>query len=376
MQKIRIGGICAALALILTACGGGGGGGGSTASGPQSSTGGTASGPQSSTVRDYQSADAPKTEEATQLVANAEPAFGSVTQSTNTDSHGVTTDRASASYDGSVLRVTIERQSKSDLVLDTARHRLQEANVIARATGLPAKEFFLLNKGSSSATLAYAGVVEIGDGATDWLAGGYWLHLVGDVAAGTTTSVEAGAFADSPEIQGTPTLPTSGSATYNGAAGGLYAAQYGTDATVARGSLELGEYAGDLTLTADFDAKSVLGNIDNVYLSGVMVEAGTGDVLTVDWTLTDYELALGEARISSDGTFKANKVSLTNTDPLISITSSSGSWGGKFSTSDDSDGNPRMVAGTHAGRARTSGGTEASFVGAFYGLTPAYRGSR
>ena len=47
------------------------------------------------------------------------------------------------------------------------------------------------------------------------------------------------------------TLPVTGTATYNGRAGGLYVASAGTDAPLP-GALEIGEYEGRATLTADF----------------------------------------------------------------------------------------------------------------------------
>ena len=74
----------------------------------------------------------------------------------------------------------------------------------------------------TSATLAEVAVDWANGDPADYLAGGYWLHADGNVAAGIVTSVEAGAFVDGPELSlsNPPTLPVRGTANYRGAAAG------------------------------------------------------------------------------------------------------------------------------------------------------------
>lgn len=182
---------------------------------------------------------------------------------------------------------------------------------------------------------------------TDYLAGGYWAH-----ASLATQGVEIGAFIDGPAYDGNVDLPVTGAAIYNGIAGGLYASSYGTDAGSLEGTFVGGEYSGDLTLDADFGTKSISGNIHNINLDGVS---------------SDYGLNFGSTPINPDGQFEGDGITVTH--PRLNITDSSGSWAGKFSTIDDSSGNPRGVAGTHKGSLITNGGTEAVFVGAHYGVT-------
>ena len=86
---------------------------------------------------------------------------------------------------------------------------------------------------------------------------------------------------------------------------------------------------------------------------------------------SDYRLILDSLRVNSDGTFRGSGVRLTHPD--LNITSTEDTWGGKFSTMEDSMGNPRIVAGTHGGIATTSGGSEAAFIGAFYGATNQFK---
>ena len=69
--------------------------------------------------------------------------------------------------------------------------------------------------------------------------------------------------------------------------------------------------------------------------------------------------------IASDGTFRGEGVTVTH--PLYTIVDSEGAWGGRFSTIDDADGNPRLVAGTHGASWTSSGGTKAIFLGTLVG---------
>ena len=77
-------------------------------------------------------------------------------------------------------------------------------------------------------------------------------------------------------------------------------------------------------------------------------------------------MELGAAPFGPDGTFAGSDVTITH--PSFTA-QTDGSWGGRFSTTDDSAGNPRVVAGTFGGAANTSGESEFTFVGAFFGAT-------
>ena len=160
-------------------------------------------------------------------------------------------------------------------------------------------------------------------------------------------------------------MPTSGTATYDGKAAGAYASRYGTDVpAVPQGSHELGEYAGDLTLIANFGTANISGWIHNIALNGVLVTPqGQTAEFDVD---SDYQLHLGATSFTADGTFSGTDVTVTHPAGTLQ---SEGSWGGKFSTIDTAAGNPRLVAGTTGGTATAPSGSTASFVGGFYGAT-------
>ena len=196
----------------------------------------------------------------------------------------------------------------------------------------------------------------------DWLTGGYWMHV-----ADNMDLIDAGAFVDGPELNGTPTLPYLGTATYKGFATGGFASEYGSDhPNVSAGAHEVGEYEGELQLTADFTRRRISGQIQKIHVSGIRTPL-VGTSRPFANVPVPYEFNLGETRFSSRGF--TGKTTVTSTDPGIRIAGSDGSWGGKFSIVPDGDGNPRVVAGTHGEEFTTTGGTRAGFIGAFAGAT-------
>ena len=116
------------LAGALNACGGGGGSGGDGVpeiNVPEPDDGGSGGdggpqvnepepddgGPPPTAGADFldTSSDVEKLLEAGVRLSESTPAFGSVTQSSNRDAAGVTTDRAETTWDGSRLTVKVER---------------------------------------------------------------------------------------------------------------------------------------------------------------------------------------------------------------------------------------------------------------------------
>ena len=370
MLNIRFGGIAAALLLALTACGGGGGGSGSTGVGPQAPGDGMSD-------RDILLADPEGNRQAIEDASAPTPRFGSVTQSTNSDSDGVTTDRARANLEGSKLTVMVTRGDDSSFTFNTADDRFSQETSTSEVSGLEFTHWGFVKQTGAGArtetTLAYAAHTSTGDDATDWLAGGYWLQLHGDIGVGRIDRIEAGAFVDGPELRTSPTLPTIGTAAYNGEARGFYGTVYGTDdPNVPQGSVEVGLYEGKVALTADFQDAIVSGEIDEITLDYRLTEAGSGDVFTGQIE-SEYTLTLGDAPIAANGQFASKDITLAHPDLTIT---SSGSWGGRFSSEADADGNPRVVAGTHGGTGTTPEGSKASFIGAFYGVTDRHAADR
>ena len=307
--------------------------------------------------------------EAAAGAADAGPGFGSVTQSSNVGSDGVTTDRARATFSlASGLGLTISRDSGSTLSLNSASHRFNYDTDPNDAVD----DFHLFSSSATEFTLARVVTAWTEGDDSDYLAFGYWLHGSGDLENDDVDvrTAEIGAFVDGPELRGTPTLPVSGTATYDGFASGLYSAEAGTDITdVPEGTYEIGEFFGDMELTADFGDETISGSVDNIVLLYYLGVEPDETVYEGSNESTDYELYLGSASIDSNGQFTGSDVTLRH--PFLDFQPATGSWGGRFSTLDVNDnGIPDVVGGTAGGTASTSGGSTITFVGGYFGGEP------
>ena len=196
----------------------------------------------------------------------------------------------------------------------------------------------------------------------DWLTGGYWMQVNDQMEV-----VGAGAFVDGPELAGRPSLPSLGTASYEGFATGGYATEYGTGQGDARsGTHELGAYRGNVSITADFGSLSISGRVHTIQVNGFQTSP-EGVERRLSNVAVPYEFVLRTTSFDQVGF--TGEVSVSSNDQMIEIATSDGSWGGKFSIVPDDEGFPRVVAGTHGATLTTMEGTRASFIGAFVGST-------
>ena len=252
--------LCAATIALLTlaACGGGGGG---------TASNGEPSGP---TVTDARSASGGAARSAGAQAATNLPNFSSVTQSANTGSvAGVSGDAASTSFDGRNVRVTVQRTDGSRLVFDGATDRIDSESYNPIVPGYSYRGDSLLT--STATTLSVAAVYTNWNNAdpNDYLAGGYWMHLEGQIDTLDISGADIGAFVDGPELSGAPTLPRLGTARYLGQAGGLYVHE-------SVRSVEVGEFGADVQLTANFASNTISGCVgceNGVTVWGVATDA-------------------------------------------------------------------------------------------------------
>ena len=348
MQKHQFAAVVAATVgvVMLSACGGGGGSSSSMMSDldAQRPTASAAATVQASGVT-----------AAANRAASSLPLFGSVSQSASRDGvSGISTDRVSTTFDGDDFTLSVRRQRGNDAHLSSAEDHTD--GYLYDYTPIPGHDRgadgFIVDYRPSETTAAYVAVSWLNSDPTDYLAGGYWLHISGDVLGSGAIADDAGAFIDGPEISlaSRPTMPVQGSATYRGDAAGLYGATYGSDVPQYQGETEIGEWAGDLRLMADFASRTIGGDVDSI---------------TVDGYASDYRIGLGAVSFDSRGTFRGSTVRLEH--PQLAFTRNTGNWGGMFSNRLDSTGDPRLVAGTLGGEAETTGGSTATFVGAWYG---------
>jgi len=206
-------------------------------------------------------------------------------------------------------------------------------------------------------------------GQTDYLAGGFWLHLEGNFDSRDFKLADVGAFVGGLQLDGTPTIPRAGSASYEGEARGLYAYRFGSsNSQIPEGSFTFGEYRADAELRANFSSMTVDGCIgcgrmadlsDWSGLQSVLQDASTTVSLDAE---VPVDVRLSSAPIS-DGTFASTDIDVRVFDEQ-SIVSSNGSWGGKFSDVSVA-GMPRLVAGTTGVNWTESDGAGGSLVGVF-----------
>ena len=352
-------GAAAALALLtLAACGGGGGGGTASNGGPDSPT---FTPPDSPTLTDARSANGSAARSAGAEAATNLPSFGSVTQSTNAGSvAGISGDAASTEFDGRNVRVTIQRTDGSQLAFDGATDRIGGEPHRPVLPGYSYRSDALLT--STATTLSVAAVYTNWNNAdsTDYLAGGYWMHLEGRTDTLEITGADIGAFVDGPELSGAPTLPRLRTARYLGRAGGVYAYEAGR-------STEVGEFDTDAQLTANFTSNTIsgcLGCVEDVTIWGVETDAN-GNASEFGDVTVPVRLRLGETPIDPNGSFRAPNVRLERDDRTV--TDTDGSWGGQFSNIPVQTGEPRLVAGTAGAEWTEADGSVGVFVGAWFG---------
>ena len=305
------------------------------------------------------------------------PRFGSVTQSSNRGEDRVSSDAASAAFDGQALTVSIARENAGTITFDTATDIASSDSYPSPIPGHDGRAWTVLNATDEGLSVSFNIVSWDNDNPADYLAAGYWLHLSGDARSLEFDGAEVGVFVDGPELStmSAPDLPVQGQARYVGPAQGFYIGRYGTDVpAVTPGSMEVGEFFSSIELTADFGEHTMggcMGCRDGILFNGVLVDGDSGAQTELGITPRDFRVRLAAAPIRLDGTFRNHGVTVETIEterPAVTITRSSGSWGGKFSNVLDSDGDPRLAAGTVVGSFDTAGGGQAAFLGSFFGL--------
>ena len=210
---------------------------------------------------------------------------------------------------------------------------------------------------------------------TDYLAAGWWLVYPPDVPYREFEAATRGVFLDGPELDPAdpPDLPVAGTASYAGTMGGLYTYNYGRAWDELAGSTEVTEFAGPVSLTADFERNRLTGCLG---CEGP-IETAPGRHLfpAVPWGADDpaalpagYDVRF-EASIGASGAFEDTAVTVSHPDR--SVVSSAGTWRGQFSNRPDADGNPRRVVGSTDALFAEDDGSHGRFTGIFDALTPA-----
>lgn len=347
--------------FALTACGGGGGGSVGASGTTSSST------PTTSTAL---ATDAQA--RSFQTAATARPKFGSVTQSSNVDSEGRTTDRASVDFDGTTAKITVTREDGTTFTFDSSDPAWYSDDIDPNMQFVPSGQTdvqFSYHVHEASENLFFASYIERGWGDSgNWYVGGYWIR--GDSNPYVhKAEVELGAYLDSPEIDSAspPALPSAGSATYSGGAQGVYYHDY------ANGAREIGQYIGDMTLNVDFATGQLdycTGCTRPTLLYGHHVSAD-GETLESFAEVPNELIYRATAFIGANGRFETQSTELTRTanSERSPVVYNKGTLGGVFSNIPDADGNPRAIMGTGGGEYEFESGSGGAWVGSYIGTT-------
>lgn len=363
MKYLHLGAIALCAGLLLSACGGGGRGGSAVMvpMDPPPST--PTVGPQTAFQGTGSTRSFPGAARFFGAFADNEPMFGSVAQRFGIGVSPVT--GVATTFTGDRFTLRLNRQNGSSTVLDTNHDAVEIVREYTSTTNpvsaRPAVDGYVGRVTANGGVAAGVSVEWSNTDVTDYVAGGYWLYADLGVEA-----FELGAFIDGPAFDMAVDMPVTGTATYRGRAGGVYLGRAGLDFSSPVGTLEQGEYAGRAQLTADFGRNQIAGRIDQIAVENINVVYPNGATDFVPYVASDYVLTMNPLPIGSTGQFGGTGLTLTHPD--VSFTTS-GSWGGRFSNVQDAQGNPRAVAGTHAGYSITPGGSEALFTGVFYGTT-------
>ena len=280
-------------------------------------------------------------------------------------------------FDGRELRFFVSLDDGTEASVNTTEDVIE---VLPGGTPMPghrAQAFTFLKVAGDDTSLAHALLSWDPDNPSDYLAFGWWAQFY-DQQPPALSLAEADGYAivDGPELDHrvAPELPLDGTAEYAGQAGGLYQYTLGSGWRENEGGFVIDEYQGVLTLTADFADRTLKGCIGCV---GALVtqRAHFGvilgqELIDAQGRAKDYEIHLATAIMREDGQFERDRVTLRHPDRLVTL--SEGFWGGALSSRQDTDGNPRLVAGFNADYFQESDGSEGEFFGSFLGLSEAF----
>ena len=336
--------------------------------------------------------------------AAARPVAGGLTRFGNRGGDGLTTDHAQIAFDGRRPSLAVTRADGRRVALADAAHaspvaEFRRSRLHDHASGGWAS----LRVTDDSISVSRLVVSWNAYDPADYLAGASWLHFsdLGDsegvpfdhVEVGPDVErhvsglvdpegllfdhVEIGAVVDGPGLSAEFRMPPTGLASYSGPVHGYFAiedgAAAGNDPLSAQGSVELGSFAATVDLYASFhgEAPFIHGCIAcgaPMRFHSLAVDAESGLAGPLAESYGEYDVEFGLTPIAQDGTFGGTGVSVHAYGSHVS--ESAGSWGGRLSGVQDSEGEPRSAAGTFGATFATDDRRRGAFAGMFVGWEP------
>ncbi len=276
-------------------------------------------------------------------------------------------------FDGESLRLFVPLEDGTQASVNTTDDAIESAPGMTPIPGHQAHAWTFQKITDDATAVAHSLVSWDPNDPADYLVAGWWVQFPDQKPPLTFEGSVQYAIIDGPELDHgvTPQLPVTGTAAYAGPAGGLYSYEAGSNWGENEGAFVLEEYQGTITLTADFTdgtLKGCIGCVGDLVTRRAHFGVFLGDdVSDAQDVARDYELHLATAIMREDGMFERDRVTLRH--PERSVTKSEGFWGGALSSRQDTDGNPRLVAGFSYADFEENDGSTGVFVGSFVGLS-------
>jgi len=286
--------------------------------------------------------------------------------------------RTATSFVDGVLSIDVPTPGGPTHILDTVRDvDWTGGSFLPRPVqpGHSSREWILVENHYDGRVFLYALASWDADDPTDYLTAGWWLLYPPGVPFWAFEAATRRVFVDGPELDPAdpPALPVAGTATYVGGMGGLYTYHYGRAWGDLAETTEVTEFAGPVSLIADFDRNRLTGCLG--CLAPIETAPGRHLAPAVPWGAddpaalpADYDVYF-EAAIGASGAFEDTAVTVAHPDRTI--VNSAGTWQGQFSNVPDVDGNPRRVVGSTDALFAEDDGSHGRFTGIFDALTPA-----
>ena len=268
---------------------------------------------------------------------------------------------------GPHLRVFITQDDGPSLSVNTADDAVQTSPGQTPLPGHQARNWVFVKDEESGTSVVYALVSWNPLDTPEYLMAGWWAYFPDQhLPSLSFANSRQYSIVDGPELEA-PDVPVSGQASYVGQAGGLYNYRRGRNWGELEGSTVVEEWEGHIALTADFSTGTVSGCIGcegDLATRRAHFRVLLGNELTdTQQTVADYELHLGAAPISPEGTISHPDVTVRH--PTRGVTASEGHWGGSLSNRPDGDGNPRLAAGFVSSSFTESDGSAGAVSGVF-----------
>ncbi|MCY4049950.1 MAG: hypothetical protein OXF60_00430 [Gammaproteobacteria bacterium] len=214
----------------------------------------------------------------------------------------------------------------------------------------------------------------------DYLIAGWWAHFNEEEPPNLTyQNLSEFAIIDGPEfdplIVPELELPTSGTASYNGPAGGTYL--YVPGSTLDQGLFVEDGWEATVNLTTNFKSRTIEGCIGcsgDLTKIDALIPSGRGNV-SVD--ISDYELHLKTTRYDDFGTSETGIIEVHHPDRnSVSVATDGAGWQAILSNRPDMDENPRLIGGFVSTLFEEQDNSLGSFFGTYVALSEAFENTR